>query len=594
MLMNNLKVRTKMALISVITAAVIIVISFLSIMNMRSIGDDALVTLETTIRKDYDENIKSQVNNAISLLNAVYEQYKEGKYTLDEAKKIAADLVRELRYSENGYFWIDTTSGQNVVLLGNATEGTNRLAAKDANGYEMIKEIIRVGQLPEGGYTDYVFPKAGETQASPKRSYSKEFKEFGWVIGTGNYTDNIDDAVATESAKISDAMNKKLQSIVFTGIGFLVISVLLSLVIANGIINALKAMSIYIKTLATGDFTASLPEKYKKRKDDFGILSSELEAMKESVGNLIGQVKSEAATINEVVSEVKNNVADLNSEIESVSATTQELAASMEETAASSEEISAMSHEIEAATKNIALKAEEGSEQVVGIFKRAEQVKADTKSQRQNIKKIHDEIQGSLENALEEVKIVEQIDVLSTAIMSITDQTNLLALNAAIEAARAGEAGKGFSVVADEIRSLAEQSKDAVVKIQSVTTAVTQSVYNLATDSGRLLEFVSNDVENSFEMFDKVADDYSDDAGYVDSLVTDFSATSEQLLSSIDGVLRAIEEISRASQEGAEGTTDIAQRSGEMISKSNTVTNEVEKSRQVVENLNTEIGRFTI
>ena len=95
-------------------------------------------------------------------------------------------------------------------------------------------------------------------------------------------------------------------------------------------------------------------------------------------------------------------------------------------------------------------------------------------------------------------------------------------------------------------------------------------------------------------MFDTVANNYSEDAGYVDSLVTDFSATSEELLASIDGVLRAIEEISRASQEGAEGTTDIAQRSSEVTTKSNTVIKEVEKSRQVVDNLTNEIDKFIL
>jgi methyl-accepting chemotaxis protein len=67
---------------------------------------------------------------------------------------------------------------------------------------------------------------------------------------------------------------------------------------------------------------------------------------------------------------------------------------------------------------------------------------------------MHHEIRESLENAIEDTKIVEQIGVLSSAILEITEQTNLLALNAAIEAARAGEAGRGFAVVADEIGSL--------------------------------------------------------------------------------------------------------------------------------------------
>ena len=138
--------------------------------------------------------------------------------------------------------------------------------------------------------------------------------------------------------------------------------------------------------------------------------------------------------------------------------------------------------------------------------------------------------------------------------MQITGQTNLLALNASIEAARAGEAGKGFAVVAEEIRVLAEQSKAAVSHIQDVTNNVMDAVNNLAEGTQKLLGFVGTDVVDSFATFSGMADSYSNDAGQIDGLVTDFSASSEELLASISGVMEAINEVSKAATEGASGT----------------------------------------
>ncbi len=143
--------------------------------------------------------------------------------------------------------------------------------------------------------------------------------------------------------------------------------------------------------------------------------------------------------------------------------------------------------------------------------------------------------------------MVEHIGVLSDSIMNITSQTNLLSLNAAIEAARAGEAGKGFSVVAGEIRKLAEQSKDTIIQIQLVTSEVIEAVRELSDSSSDLLNFVSNQVTEDYEEFMNVGNRYSEDSDYVDSIMTDFSATTEELLSSIQSMTQVISEVANAS-----------------------------------------------
>ena len=555
--MKNVSVRWKMIILALITLIGTLAIGVLAVNRMLVMEKGSESVLRTSIEEDYDENIQNQVDNGISMLDAVYAGYENGDYSYEEAETRGADLLRELRYGDGGYFWADTYDGDNVVLLGSETEGTNRMETKDADGYQMVKEIIRVGQEPDGGYTDYVFPKEGETESSPKRSYSRAFEPFGWVVGTGNYIDYIDETVAKETQAMKENVKSALLAIIGMGSFLVVIVMTVCLYMAFSLSKSFQVALTYIR-------------------------------------DLIREVKNESYVIGEVVDAVKTNVITLNGNIEDVSATTEELAASMEETAASTDTIKSMSLEIEEAAKNIANRSQDGAQQAADIHERASKAQNDTREQREHASRIHNEIRESLTKALEAAKVVQQIEVLSSAIMEITNQTNLLALNASIEAARAGEAGKGFAVVATEIGGLADQSKQTVTQIQKVTEEVTTSVAQLSSDAEQLLAFVGNDVVASYDMFDAVADAYNQDAGKIDALISDFSATSEELLASIDGVLDAMEGIATATNEGAKGTTDIAQKTVEVKSEADTVTDEVGRCDQTAQRLTQDISVFVV
>lgn len=583
--MNNVKVQTKLIIVMLATIVALVLCAVISSESMKQLQSKALETLEADERASYDEQIKQQVDNVISLCQTIYDQYQAGVYTEEEAKKLAADEIRQLRYGDAGYFWVDQYDGTNVVLLGNDTEGTNRMETKDANGYQMVKEIIRVGQEADGGYTDYVFPKEGETEPSPKRSYSKAFEPFGWVIGTGNYTDYIDDQVASIEKDFSSYVTGRMTLFIISTLIEGIIVVLLLIMIIISIIRPLKKCISSIGVMEQGDFSQAMGTALLKRRDDFGKLAASLESMRNEMSGLIGEVKSQATEITRMVQEIDDNIQALDEEIENVSATTEELAAGMEETAASSEEINAMSHEIESAAKSIATRSQDGATEADDIRDRAVGIKKTTTENDERTKAIHAEINEGLTKALEDIKVVDQIGVLAESIMEITGQTNLLALNASIEAARAGEAGKGFAVVADEIRVLAEQSKAAVVHIQDVTKNVVESVTNLADGAKKLLEFVGTDVVDSFAGFSDMADSYSNDAGKIDGLVTDFSASSEQLLASINGVMDAIGEVSKAATEGATGTNDIAEKTGVVVEKAAEIKEKAEAAHHAADKL---------
>ena len=592
--MNNVKVQTKLIIVMLATIVALVLCAIISSESMKQLQSKALETLETDERASYDEQIKQQVDNVISLCQTIYDQYQAGVYTEEEAKKLAADEIRQLRYGDAGYFWVDQYDGTNVVLLGNDTEGTNRMETKDANGYQMVKEIIRVGQEADGGYTDYVFPKEGETEPSPKRSYSKAFEPFEWVIGTGNYTDYIDDQVASIEKDFSSYVSDRRAMFIASTVAEGAVVVFLLILIIISIIRPLKKCISSIGVMEQGDFSQAMGTALLKRRDDFGKLAASLESMRNEMSRLIGEVKSQATEITRMVQEINDNIQALDEEIENVSATTEELAAGMEETAASSEEINAMSHEIESAAKSIATRSQDGATEADDIRDRAVGIKKTTTENDERTKAIHAEINEGLTKALEDIKVVDQIGVLAESIMEITGQTNLLALNASIEAARAGEAGKGFAVVADEIRVLAEQSKAAVVHIQDVTKNVVESVTNLADGAKKLLEFVGTDVVDSFAGFSDMADSYSNDAGSIDALVTDFSASSEQLLASINGVMDAIGEVSKAATEGATGTNDIAEKTGVVVEKAAEIKEKAEAAHAAADKLQQNVEHFIV
>ncbi len=571
-MLNNFKVRTKIFILSLIMIIFMVItagVGYINLTNanksMDSLYNDNLVAIE--VGADLRTQTRANSANLYALILSEDE---------NERQTIYADIEKRK----------ETANGDMAKLESLSIDDNPKiLFQKIKDDLEEWRDVLS---------TTVTLSKAGNKE----QTYDYFIKNKGILENYQTSVRNLGE-YNSELAKEINVQNDmqyaaSIRIFVILLIGILAIAIAATLYISNSIATPLALAADHLKLFSTGDFTMKVPEKFLKRKDEIGDLSTSVDILQGSITVLIHDVQNEADSISSIVTNVNHNVSELNSEIEGVSVATEELSAGMEETAASAEEMSATSQEMERAVQAIAEKSEEGATKANDISKRALKTKEDVKASQEKAFTIFSNTKDKLEKAMEESKVVEQINVLSESIMEITSQTNLLALNAAIEAARAGEAGKGFSVVADEIRKLAEQSKNTVAEIQKITGKVTGSVQNLVENSNELLNFMSTDVNKDYKTLLEVAEQYNIDAIFVDGLVTDFSSTSEELLASINEILKTIDGVAAASSQGAEGTTDIANRTEGITAKSNKVVELVENANKSAEKLKNEVSKFKV
>lgn len=395
-------------------------------------------------------------------------------------------------------------------------------------------------------------------------------------------------------ASILDNFNKELRQTLSLALVSLALIILLVGFLIAYLTKGLKYAESHLAVIASGNLSENIDLNKYKAKDEVGKIIHSIDKMQNSFRGIILGVASETENLSTAFVGMKSNIDSLSSKINSVSATTEELSAGMEETAASTEEMNASTMEIEKAVNDTANKAQQGLVSTKQIYHRAEKLKLSAEDSGKSVLSIRSEIDAKLKRAIAETQSVEKIRALTEDILNITAQTNLLSLNAAIEAARAGEAGKGFAVVADEIRSLAEISQTAATEIQSISSIVLASVENLKNASEDMLGFIENRVIKDYATFLDTGKQYQEDASMMEELVSDFSATSEELLASIQSILTAINEVAEASQEGAAGTNNIAEETSGINDLADTVIDNTNSSKESLDKLVSIINEFKL
>ena len=333
-------------------------------------------------------------------------------------------------------------------------------------------------------------------------------------------------------------------------------------------VKRMEVVKEQLTAMADHDLTYQIPEKTLKVKDELGEIARTSAKTAESLREMVETLNAMLSGMDENIVETSERVDTLSDKLDGMSATTEQVSTGLMETAAAMHELDASTDEIEVVMKGVAKQAQEGAEEAEKINARALELQENAKESRNTANRVLQGNKERMEEAIQASKNIQQIQVLTETIRNITNQTNLLAINASIEAARAGESGQGFAVVAMEITDLSEASSEAVEKIQNVAATVTESVTSLVECSEIILEFINTSVMTAYSDLVETGDHYKQDAEYVNGLVESLSASSDQILSSLNEMNTTIRDITAKSDQGAKGSETIAGDTNEIARNS--------------------------
>lgn len=391
-----------------------------------------------------------------------------------------------------------------------------------------------------------------------------------------------------------DIIEKIVSSFLVTLLIILIVIIALSTLVVilftNRIKKRLSAITAALSSAGDGDFTKEVTDKSG---DELGDLSRSYNLMTSNLKNMMGEVIFASEQLASSSEELTASAEQTSQATETITESIQEVASGAEQSTISVNESALALDEVSNKVSSIAenaslmskvssraiLKAKEGGDFVNNTVNQINSISLSVKES--------NEVLQALEQRSQEIGNI------SGVISAIAEQTNLLALNAAIEAARAGEHGKGFAVVADEVRKLAEQSRESSAQITTLITDIQQDMMR----SNKSMEEVTYNVQDGLQIVLDTENNFKEILSAMEELedqVNDMVATTEEATASIEEVTGAVTEISSISNETSMHTQNVAASAEEQLASMEEISMSANTLSGLAEDLQEMIRKFKV
>lgn len=493
---------------------------------------------------------------------------------LDVTLGTVTDLTASINFAEGVYGFLVDSSGQYIAHRNRDYEPSENSAVTVSSVNQQLAEFVSADKGQAAEFEDY--------DGSSCYFAVTGIRGCNWKMG-----------VVVPTANVRSSL---LAMIAMTAVIAVIITIAAALSMA-GLIHRLLEPIQMLKQFASGDFSENvtvskeIPAAYKNETEQIKTATLEV---KNQIRGIILSTKQDAASIGRIAEDTSHKMTSLTQDISGIADSTVQALQQTTEAKDLAEGIKGTGQMLGDVVEDVAEKAEKAAEQSADIMERAgEQYQKSEASGREAVA-LYQKTKTELEQAIADSQRVREIDTLTEEILAISSQTNLLALNASIEAARAGEAGKGFAVVAEEIRQLANHSKEAVDKIRQVTEGVTQNVTFLSESSEKLLTFVSGKVMEDYRSMNELAEMYEKDAAFYSEVSGDLGTASAQMRGSIEEINGSVAAVAALVGEIADHMQDMKKTAEDSDENSKAVLGEMEELSRLSEILNQTVASFKV